>query len=340
MEPFTLVNTFDHWTGGSLFSLQAWLEPNSRPASLLIMMLTLSTVFSLVFSVIIVALLPSRLRRRPVRNVLAIAAMGALLPGLGPLLLLGMGLVFPWLEKNRTHLQPEHLARPDFASEIRPHSAHFGAGGAVAQLQGRNDAQAMRALLAIEHRHSALSTRLLSQSLGHKDEIVRLLAYNLLERREQAIVNELNKLHVYLTTINAENANLALDAAALHLEFIYLELAQGSLWMAHLEAAASLLKKIGMPDRQQPWFPRWNLLNARVLQLKAEDTKTRAIEQYLKGALDAGCAPARALPWLLEQAWKTRDYRRLEELLKEHHVFSMIPVIGPVVARWNRNQKP
>lgn len=338
MQPFVYIHTF--WSDGLFFSPHAWLEPNSVTAApLIIVLLALSALFSLLFSVIIVTLLPSRLRSRSLRNIFAIAGMGALLPGLGPLLLLGMGLVFPWLEKNRIRLQPEHLPTPDFAGEIRPHSAHFGAGGALVHLQGQNDALATQALLAIEHRRSAISTRLLNQSLGHKDEIVRLLAYNLLEKREQAIVNELNKLGPWLAAFNEEGALLALEAASLHLEFIYLELAQGSLRLAHLGAAASLLDKIGKPDRQQPWFPRWNLLNARVLQLKGEAGDPHTIEQYLGNALEAGCPPARALPWLLEQAWKARDYRRLKELLRSHQLFPMIPLIGPVAERWNRSQE-
>ena len=321
------------WFAVHLASPGVWFEPGVDAAPLVLALLGLNAVFSLLFSLLIVRLLPAKLRRRPIRNALAIAAMGALLPLLGPMLLLVIGIVFPWLEKGRSPLRPEHLSKADFAEEVRPHSARFGAGGAWARLQGRDGVEGTRALLAIEHRRSALSTHLLTQSLSHEDETVRLLAYNLLERRERAIVAQLSALESRLDALPDAKRWLAMEAAALHLEFIYLEPVQGSLRQTHIEAAKRLLEDAGPPDVSMPWYPRWRLLRGRVEWLAGDaDAAAREFEQ----ALTAGCAPVRALPWLLEQAWQARDYAAFERLLKAHPVHPMIPLIGPVVSLWRK----
>lgn len=314
--------------------LSTWLRADVHAAPLLLALLGVNALLSLVLATLTQALLPRRLRLHPVRNVLAIAGLGSLLPALGPLFLLIVGLVFPLLEKAPARRLPQLLPNPSFASEVSAISGHFGAGGALARLRGMDNRQGARALMAIEHRRNALTTRVISQTLGHPDETLRLLAYNLLERREKAIVAQLGRIDARLDTHPTDAVRVALEGVELHLEFIYLEIARGSLRQAHLDAAGHLLKRIGEVPHDAPWRPRWLLLRARWLQLRGKTGTEADIGNCYRAALAAGAAPARALPWLLEQAWKARDYAAIRQLIGAYPPHPGIPLLGPVAVRW------
>ncbi len=314
--------------------LSTWMRSQGHAAPLLFALLGANTLLSLLLATLTQALLPRRLQLHPVRNVLAITGLGSLLPVLGPLFLLVVGLLFPLLEKAPARRLPQLLPNPSFASEVSAISGHFGAGGALARLRGMDNRQGARALMAIEHRRNALTTRVISQTLGHPDETLRLLAYNLLERREKAIVAQLGRIDARLDTQPSDAVRVALEGVELHLEFIYLGIAQGSLRDAHLAAAGQLLERIGEAPQDAAWRPRWLLLRARWLQLRGESGTEADIGNCYRAALAAGAAPARALPWLLEQAWKARDYAAIRQLIGAYPPHPGIPLLGPVAVRW------
>ena len=319
-------------------SVASWLNIATPSAPLLLSLLSANALFSMLVATLIQSVLPRRLRRRPLRNVLALAGLGSLLPLAGPLLLLLAGLTFPLLEKARARAMPRALPRTDFASEVPAHFSHFGAGGALARLGSADTEESTRALFAIEHRRTALTTRLIAHTLDHPDETIRLLAFKMLERREKTLYKPLLKLENRLA-MNPPNAKLiALEAARIHLEILELGFAEGSLREVHLEKAQHLLERIGEAPADAPWRPHWLLVRARWMTLAG--LPQARIARGFREALDAGIAPSRALPWLLEQAWAARDYAGIRRLLRDYPPHPKLPGLGPVAVHWMREPTP
>ncbi|MDA8382932.1 MAG: hypothetical protein M0037_07740 [Betaproteobacteria bacterium] len=321
--------------------LSPWLRPAPAGAAgaLIAQLLLVNVLFSALLAPVTRRALPRRLHGHPAPNVAALAAFGSLLPLLGPLVLLLMALVYPSLEKAPRRA-PQVLPPLAFTAEARSRFSRFGAGGAIAQL--RNGAtgseQGSRALLAIESRRNQATTQLLTEALSHPDETLRLLAHNLLTRREEDIVTPMSRLEERLRGQTAVPGRLALDLAELHLEFLYLGIASGSLRHLHTEAAAQLLDGIGDPPAHAPWRNRWLLAQAR-LRRERHPADVADIEAYHAQALAAGTAPARALPWLLERAWRARDYTRVRSLISRYPPFALLPLIGPAASRWRRRPR-
>lgn len=315
----------------------AWLQPASMPAaaSMVLTLLLANVLVSTLIAALTHCLLPRRLRKRPLPGILTLAALGSLLPLLGPLLVLVIGLLYPHLEKDSHHLPPKVVRQPAYATEVRGHVSRFGAGGALARLRSAlpESGGGSRALLAIATRRNRETTHLLRGALSHPDETLRLLAHNLLARREEAIIAQMSRLEEHRRTHGLGAPQITLDLAELHLEFVYLGIVSGGLRRMHLDAAQQLIAAIGEPPADAPWRSRLLLVRARLNQQQPQVQEADVALDY-ELARAAGAAPARALPWLLESAWRARDYSRLRWLLAHNPLYRHIPLIGPVAKVW------
>jgi hypothetical protein len=318
--------------------LTRWLQPDSLPAaaSMVIGLLLANVLLSTLAAVLTHALLPRRLRGRTALDILALAALGSLLPVLGPLLLLVVGLLYPHLEKDARRPRPKVVRQPAYAAEVRGHASRFGAGGALARLRsaGPESGSGSRALLAIATRRSRETTHLLRGALSHPDETLRLLAHNLLARREEAIIAQMSRLEEHRRTRGLGAPQTTLDLAELHLEFVYLGIVSGGLRQMHLDAAQQLIEAMGEPPADAAWRGRLLLVRARLNQQRLPAVQEVDVTRDYELARAAGAAPARALPWLLESAWRARDYARLRRLLERNPLYRHIPLIGPVAKIW------
>ena len=314
-----------------------WLQPASTPAaaSMVLTVLLANVLLSTLIAALTHRLLPRRLGKRPWLGILTLAALGSLLPLLGPLLVLVVGLLYPHLEKDSHHLPPKVVRQPAYATEVRGHVSRFGAGGALARLRSAlpESGVGSRALLAIATRRNRETTHLLRGALSHPDETLRLLAHNLLARREEAIIAQMSRLEEHRRTHGLGAPQITLDLAELHLEFVYLGIVSGGLRRMHLDAAGELIAAIGAPPANAPWRCRLLLVRARLNQQQPQVQEADVALDY-ELARAAGAAPARALPWLLESAWRARDYSRLRLLLARNPLYRHIPLIGPVAKGW------
>jgi hypothetical protein len=321
-------------------ALAPWLQPASMPAaaSRVLALLLANVALSALAAQLAHRLLPRRLRGRGGLDVLALAALGSLIPLIGPLLLLAIGVAYPRLERPPRPPQPNVVPQPTYSAEVRGHFSRFGAGGALARLRAATPGseQGSRALLAIAARRGRETTDLLSEALSHRDETLRLLAHNLLARREEAIIALMGRLEEHRRAHGCGAAPTTLDLAELHLEFLYLGIVSGSLRQVHLEAAQRLIEAIGEPAQSAPWRTRLLLARARLSQQRSPAPPEADVTREYERASAAGAAPARVLPWLLESAWRARDYSRLRSLLEQHRLYRHIPLIGPVAAHWGR----
>jgi hypothetical protein len=323
-----------------LGSLGDWLQPAAMPAaaSMVLAVLLANLALSALLAVLAQRLLPPRLRGHAWRDVLALAAVGSLIPLLGPLFVLAVGVVYPHLEKEPGPPPPNVVPQATYSTEVRGHFSRFGAGGALARLRAAapGSEQGSRALLAIAARRGRATTDLLSEALSHRDETLRLLAHNLLARREDSIVALMSRLEEHRRAHGSGCAPTTLDLAELHLEYLYLGIVSGSLRQMRLEAAQGLIETLGEPAADAPWRTRLLLARARLNQQRLPAAPEAEVTRDYERASAAGAAPARVLPWLLESAWRERDYSRLRRLLERHRLYRHVPLIGPVAALWGR----
>lgn len=321
-----------------LTHLTGWLQPASAAgaAALVLTVLLGNALLSMLCAILSHALLPRRLRIRTVRNIVALGALGSMLPLLGPLLVLFVGLIYPRLERGSHAPPPKIVRHPTYATEIRGHVSRFGAGGALARLRTARPYSDLgsRALLAIATRRSQDTTHLLRGALNHPDETLRLLAHNLLARREEAIIAQIGRLETLRRAHGLGAVQIILDLAELHLEFVYLGIVNGSLRQMHIDAAQQLIDSIGEPPVAAAWRTRLLIVRARLNQQQLPEAGAAQVTQDYQLAAAAGAAPARVLPWLLENAWRARDYSRLRDLLAQHPLYRHIPLIGPVAKLW------
>jgi len=324
-----------------LTPLGHWLQPTSTPAaaSMVFTLLLANVVLCGLVAALAQRLLPRRLRGHALLNVLALAALGSLIPLVGPLLVLAVGLAYPHLEKERQRPQPNVVPQATYSAEVRGHFSRFGVGGALARLRAAapGGEQGSRALLAIAARRGRETTELLSEVLSHRDETLRLLAHNLLARREDSLVALMSRLEERRRTHGLGSAPTTLDLAELHLEYLYLGIVGGSLRQMHLKAAHRLIEAVGEPAADAPWRTRWLLARARLNQQRLPAAPEAEVTRDYELGSAAGAAPARVLPWLLESAWRARDYSRLRSLLEQHHVYRHVPLIGPAAALWGHS---
>ncbi len=315
-----------------------WLQPASTPAaaSMVFTLLLANVGLSALVATLAQRLLPRRLRGHALLNVLALAGLGSLIPLLGPLLVLAVGLAYPHLEKERRRPQPNVVPQATYSAEVRGHFSRFGVGGALARLRATapSSEQGSRALLAIAARRGRETTELLSEVLSHRDETLRLLAHNLLARREDSIGVLMSRLEEHRRTHRLGSAPTTLDLAELHLEYLYLGIVSGSLRQMHLEAAQRLIEAIAEPAAAAPGRTRWRLARARLNQQRRPAAPEADVTRDYELASAAGAAPARVLPWLLDNAWRARDYSRLRSLLEQHRLYLYVPLIGPAAALW------
>lgn len=316
----------------SLFSLSAWLSPQTvAPEQLVLTLLLINTLLSLLIALPARRLIPAKLRGLPVIDYATLTAMGALIPILGPLLLLAMLLVLPQLEKARVPQLPRHLSAPTFAPEIPSEPGHFGVGGAIARLRNLDpgSAQGSRALMAIESQRSANTTELLRETLRHPDEHLRLLAHALIDRREAGITHMIKRLEGAVPhTVERTQGTLRLELAELHQELLYMGLVREGMSRLHLQASRRHLDAAREVLGETPRLLR---IEARLMQQSGHPGQ--AADTYAR-ALEAGAPPARVLPYLAEIAWRRRDYPAIRALLARSALFTELPVVGRVVKRW------
>jgi polysaccharide biosynthesis protein PelE len=192
------------------------------------------------------------------------------------------------------------------ASAPEPPAETLGAGALVARMRfARDTAVRVRAVLATRRLDGARATPLLREALRDRQEDVRLLAYALLEDREQQADKTVRGL---LAALGAAPAS---RKAALHdrLANAYWELCYQELVAGELEAFA-LGQVIEQLDAAEATggvtAPRW-LLRARVLLRQGDAVGAReALDESRRHGM-----PARTLdPYLAETRFVARSLAR------------------------------
>lgn len=229
-------------------------------------------------------------------------------------------------------LQIAFVGEPQFAPHLLS-SVSYRRGGCLKEdlLNSRvGMSRRVTGLVALQSMPPRTVSPLLHALLSDPLDDIRLLAYGMLDKLEQAltqrILAERTKLGQPLS--GEERYRIDKTLAELYSELIYARLVQGDVYInaadqATFHAANALRTH---PGDAALWRLRARLaLDARRLD-EAETMFARAIE--------CGFPRERILPYLAEVAYLRRDYVRVRRLFNEMKVIPP-PLLAPVVAYWN-----
>ena len=259
--------------------------------------------------------------------------IGFFIPILGIIGLL-MGLFyfrFFLKEGNRTEFSTVSL--PPFMTEGSETGPGMGEGGAWSRLKASDVPRQLRlkALLAVSASSGQNASRLLQLATGDSDDEIRLLAFNLYDRREKVISNSISQtLQALREAVNPlKRRDLCRVLAFSYWEVVYNDLARDELAVffvrQSLEYARQAVELGGGSD------PALLVLMGR-LYLKQGDVERAG--EAIRTALEHGVHRDRVIPYLAELAYRRRDFEELKQYFQSDPLLRHKPGIGPVVQFW------
>lgn len=306
--------------------LPALLGPEPTSTRLLLLFLVPHAAASLLLAVGATLVFPLRYRKPTGWLFAAIFGFVFFLPVIGPVIV-GLGallnLYFPSLFHQyvfgRTALPTYQLPREAGAS---------GAGGlrggdARARLRDRATpiAGRMQALLTVGDAPTRVTGALLRELLADPVDDMRLLAYGMMEKREQIVSGQLLRQRELLAEARSE-AEIRLASrrvAELYWELIYQDLVQGDMASYALEQARTHATRALAHDDSDG--PLWLLL----ARIAIRQVQLDAAAEALRGALACAATDRAVLPYLAELHFLHRRFDQVREVVR-----AMAPASGAV----------
>lgn len=254
------------------------------------------------------------------------------IPIFGPLGILVSMIYFRFFMKGGNRTEFFTVSLPPFMVEAGEPGPGMGEGGAWSRLKTANIPRQLRlkALLAVSAGSGLNASRLLQLASGDSDDEIRLLAFNLYDRREKVISNSISQtLQALRETDNPDQRrNLCRNLAFSYWEVVYNDLARDELaefFISQSLAYAEQAMKLGGED------PALHILMGRIF-LKRGDVEQA--EKAIKIALEQGIHRDRVIPYLAELAFRSRDFSGLKRYFQADPLLRHKPGIGPVVKFW------
>lgn len=231
---------------------------------------------------------------------------------------------------NRTEFSTVSL--PPFMAESGGTAPGMGEGGAWSRLKVANVSRDLRlkALLAANNSSGMNSSRLLQFATGDSDDEIRLLAFNLFDRREKVISSSISQALQSLHETNEAGKlrELSRTLAFSYWEAVYNDIVQDELadfYIGQSLKFAQQATNLGEED------PALQILTGRLF-LKRGDI--RGAEEAINAALENGVYQDKAIPYLAEIAYKQRDFVKLKHYFRTARMLRHKPGIGPVAQFW------
>ncbi len=253
-----------------------------------------------------------------------------------PLLgILGMILILIYFRvAGKKRVRPEFFIMPRLPSAavegVKP--VTMGEGGAWSRLRDESISRQVKieALMAAGAVPGQQGSRLLQMATGDNDDEIRLVAFNIFDKREKNISTAISRMLRELKSAedDGERGVICGRLAFSYWEFIYNELVRDELKEFCLDQAlhyARLNEELKGPNHSVA------MLMGRVLLLRGDiDGAERAFER----ALALGAAPGKGVPFQAELLFLKRDFTALKRLLAGHPQLRYKPGIGAVVSYW------
>jgi polysaccharide biosynthesis protein PelE len=249
--------------------------------------------------------------------------------------ILGMILILLYFSKaGKKRVRPEFFSIPrlPFTAVEGVKPVTMGEGGAWSRLRDESISRQVKieALMAAGVVPGQQGSRLLRMATGDSDDEIRLVAFNIFDRREKNISASISQMLQELKNTDEDSRRGVICGrlAFSYWEFIYNELVRDELKDFCLEQAlyyARLTEELSKPSHPIA------MLIGRILLIRGDvDGAERAIER----ALAMGAAPSKGVPFQAEILYRKRDFAALKRLLSSHPSLRYKPGIGAVVSFW------
>jgi len=189
----------------------------------------------------------------------------------------------------------------------------------------------MQALLTLQAVPGRVANPILEGLLGDDVDDVRLLAFGMLDSEEKKISSHIqHELTLLEGELDSEQcSDCYVHLAELHWEMVYAGLAQGELRRHILGQALGYLEQ-ALAQNPEP-TPGVLFLKGRILlaQGRAEDAN-----EIIEQALALGLAPASALPYLAEIAFKNRKFEQVYQYMEQVSRLHIAPKTRAIADLW------
>lgn len=234
-------------------------------------------------------------------------------------------------EGNRTEFST--VALPPFMTEGSETGPGMGEGGAWSRLKASAIPRQLRlkALLAVSASSGQNASRLLQLATGDSDDEIRLLAFNLYDRREKLISISISQtLHALREAVNPDKRReLCRDLAFSYWEIVYNDLARDELAVFFVRQSLDYaLQALESGEGDDP------ALLVLIGRLYLKQGEIGRAEESIKAALEQGVHRDRVIPYLAELAFRRRDFGELKRYFRSDPLLRHKPGIGPVVQFW------
>lgn len=303
------------------------------PLQLTCSYLAVHAAASIMASIALWRILPQKYRHPRVWVVCSLASFGFFTLTLGLVCLVLACLIVIRYRKEHAQQEIKSVATPPFMVEAQVHLSQFGEGGVRARLVNSSAPKQLRvkALLAMEGVSGHTSNDVIRIAMQDEDDEVRLLAFGMLDSRENELNTKINSLLRSLETEGIspnEAADIHLQIAQLYWELVYQELVRDSLMEYAIERAFHHAAQCSEILTEAPGI---HVLLGR-LQMQTRDFPS-ARESFNR-ALSLGIQESRVVPYLAELAYLDRDFAEVNRLLASNPSFNAIPALAQVVAFW------
>jgi polysaccharide biosynthesis protein PelE len=309
----------------SLFSLYpVWAQ--------LLLFLAGHAIASVMFSLLLTGALPRRYEVSRWGGLALFFSFTFFIPVFGAVGMLAALIYFRFFQRhvNRTEFSSAPL--PPFMHEAGGPSPGMGEGGAWSRLRTVElpRASRLKALLAVGSGSGLNASQLLQLATSDNDDEIRLLAFNLYDRREKvigaAISDTLKALRA--TDVPAEQASLCRKLAFAYWEILYNGMAKNELADFFADQAISYADRV---LRQRGDDASLLVLMGRIYLWKDELEKA---ETFIHAALEQGAHRDRVVPYLAEFAFRRRDFASLRSYFRSDPLLRYKPGIGPIASFW------
>ena len=224
------------------------------------------------------------------------------------------------------------VSLPPFMNEAGGPAPGMGEGGAWSRLRSLELPRALRlkALLAVGSGSGLNSSRLLQLATSDNDDEIRLLAFNLYDRREKvisaAISDALKALRDDADPL--EQAALCRILAFNYWEVLFNGMAKNELADFFAGQSISYVNRaleLGGNDAGL------QVLLGRIYLWKGD---LEQAETHIFNALEQGAHRDRVIPYMAEFAYRRRDFSTLKTYFRTDPLLRYKPGIGPVASFW------
>lgn len=254
------------------------------------------------------------------------------IPVLGGLGMLAAFIYFRFFQKFDERAEFTSVPMSPFMNEAGAPAPGMGEGGAWSRLRAAHLPRPLRlkALLAASSAGGQNASRLLQMATSDSDDEIRLLAFNLADRREKVVGAAISTSLAALRSArdDSERSGLCRKLAFSYWEMIFNDLATRDLALFFADQALHYARQALELNRRDAGL----LVLAGRLHLWLGDAATA--ERSITSALECGAHRDRVIPYLAEIAFRQRDYATLRRYLATTPLLRHKPGIGPVVKFW------